>query len=179
MPSEMKIIMENWDRFVLDEEQGDSWITWRMLQDAIELVKAQKKGEEDAERRKKLLKLAGNSGFKLLMGFLGPVGAFIDVTKESAETISDMVKAYSQADDSKTKNNPFLDLFNLDDGFEDLIDDKLEDQFVEKMISDIPNHINRHPDQIIPDFDKVVQAWLPTLNLSGTTDNNVTKNNES
>jgi len=31
------------------------------------------------------------------------------------------------------------------------------------------------PDQIIPDFDKVIQTWLPTLNLSGTTDNNVTK----
>ena len=86
-----------------------------------------------------------------------------------------MVKVYSRADDSKTKSNPFLDLFNLDDGFEDLIDDKLEDQFVQKMLNDLPSHIEQNPDQIIPDFDKVIQAWLPTLNLSGTTDNNVTK----
>ena len=47
--------------------------------------------------------------------------------------------------------------------------------FVEKMLNDIPDHIQQNPDQIIPDFDKVIQAWLPTLNLSGTTDNNVTK----
>jgi hypothetical protein len=179
MPSEMKVIMESWDKFVLNEQQDDNWVTWRMLQDAIELVKAEKQGEETAERQKKLLTLAGKSGFKLLLGFLGPVGAMIDVATESVETISDMVKAYSKADDSKTKNNPFLDLFNLDDGFEDLIDDNLEDQFVEKMIGDIPDHIAKHPDQVIPDFDQVVQAWLPTLNLSGTTNNNVTKNNES
>ena len=73
------------------------------------------------------------------------------------------------------KQNPFLDLFNLDDGFEDLIDDNIEDQFVNKMLKDIPNHVKKYPDQVIPDFDKVIQAWLPTLNLSGTTNNNVAK----
>ena len=62
MPSEMKVIMERWDKFALNEQQDDNWVTWRMLQDAIELVKAEKQGEETAERQKKLLKLAGKSG---------------------------------------------------------------------------------------------------------------------
>ena len=94
---------------------------------------------------------------------------------ESKDVIGDMVKAYSRADDSKTKQNPFLDLFNLDDGFEDLIDDELEDQFVQKMLKDIPAHVETNPNQVIPDFDQVIQAWLPTLDLSGTKNNNVAK----
>lgn len=178
MPDEMKVIMERWDRFLILEQEQKNWVTWRMLVGAIELIKAQKEGEETAERQKQLLKIAGRSGTKLLLSLLGPVGAVIDSTIDSAEAIKDMVKTYSQEDDAKTKQNPFLDLFNLDDGFEDLIDDRIEDRFVEKMLDDIPSHIEKHPDQVIPDFDKVVQAWLPTLDLSGTTDNNVIKQKE-
>ena len=121
------------------------------------------------------MKLGGRSLLKLAASLTGPIGALIDIGVETTEVIGDMVKVYATADDSATKQNPFLDLFNLDDGFEELIDDKLEDQFVEKMLSDIPDHIQQNPDQIIPDFDGVIQAWLPTLNLGGTTDNNVTK----
>ena len=172
--SEMKMIMERWDNFILNEEQSN-FVTWRMLSDTIELIRAEKAGEETKERQQKLLKLGGRSLLKLAASLTGPIGALIDIGAETTEVIGDMVKVYATADDSTTKQNPFLDLFNLDDGFEELIDDKLEDQFVEKMLSDIPDHIQQNPDQIIPDFDKVIQTWLPTLNLSGTTDNNVTK----
>jgi hypothetical protein len=170
---EMKSIMENWQKFVIKEEQN--WVTWRMLSDAIDLIRDEKEGKETAERKQELAKLGGKSLLKLAASLTGPIGALVDIGMESAEIIGDMVKVYSTADDSKTKNNPFLDLFNLDDGFEDLIDDKLEDRFVEKMLADIPGHIENHADQPIPDFDQVIQAWLPTLNLSGTTNNNVAK----
>jgi len=172
--AEMKSILESWDKFVLSEEQSN-FVTWRMLGDTIELIRAEKEGQETAERKQKLLKLGGKSLLKLAASLTGPLGAMIDIGAETAEVIGDMVKTYSTADDSQTKANPFLDLFNLDDGFEDLIDDKLENRFVQKMLDDIPNHIAKNPDQVIPDFDKVIQAWLPTLDLSGTTDNNVTK----
>lgn len=175
MSNEMKVIMEHWDRFVLNEQETNNWATWRVLYDTIELVKAQKKGEETAERKKKLLKIAGRQGMKFALSFLGPLGAAIDSTTEAVDVINDMVKTYAQEDDSKTKTNPILDLFNLDDGFEDLIDDRIEDKFVEKMLNDLPNHIKNNPDQVIPDFDNVIRAWLPTLDLSGTTNNNVTK----
>ena len=172
--SEMGTIMERWDRFVIHEEPSN-FVTWRMLSDTIDFIKAEKAGEETRERQQKLLKLGGRSLLKLAASLTGPVGALVDIGAETVDVVRDMVKVYSRADDSKTKSNPFLDLFNLDDGFEDLIDDKLEDQFVQKMLNDLPSHIEQNPDQIIPDFDKVIQAWLPTLNLSGTTDNNVTK----
>ncbi len=172
--SEMKLIMENWQKFVISEDQG-GWVTWKMLSDAIDLIRSEKEGADTAERKKSLLKLGGKSLLKLAVSLTGPIGAMVEIGVESAEVIGDMVKVYSKADDSKTRNNPFLDLFNLDDGYEDLIDDKLEDDFVEKMLSDIPDHIRNHPDQIIPDFDRVIQTWLPSLDLSGTTNNNVTK----
>ena len=172
--SDMKTIMENWSGYLVKEEQSN-WVTWQMLADTIELIQAEKQGAETQTRKKKLLKLGGKSLLKLAASLTGPIGALVDIGMESTEVVADMVKAYSRADDSKTKQNPFLDLFNLDDGFEDLIDDKLEDRFVQKMLSDIPSHITKNPDQIIPDFDKVIQAWLPTLDLGGTTNNNVTK----
>ena len=172
--SEMKTIMKNWSGYIIKEEQSN-WVTWQMLGDTIELIQAEKQGAETKDRQKKLLKLGGKSLLKLAASLTGPIGAMIDIGMESTEVIGDMVKAYSRADDSKTEQNPFLDLFNLDDGFEDLIDDKLEDQFVQKMLKDIPSHIKTNPNQIIPDFDKVVQAWLPTLDLSGTKNNNVAK----
>ena len=166
--------MKRWDKFILHEEQSN-FVTWRMLSDTIELIRAEKAGEETREKQQKLLKLGGKSLIKLAASLTGPIGALIDIGAETTEVIGDMVKVYATADDTKTKQNPFLDLFNLDDGFEDLIDDKIENQFVEKMLDDIPNHIQKNPDQIIPDFDKVIQAWLPTLSLSGTTNNNVIK----
>lgn len=178
MSKDMKVIMERWDRFVVEEEKPSNWATWRVLHDTIELIKAQKRGEKTAERKKALLKMAGKQGAKFALSFLGPLGAAIDSSMEAIEVISDMVKTYAQADDSKTKQNPLLDLFNLDDGFEDLIDDNIEDKFIQKMIDEIPNHIKKHPDQVIPDFDKVMQAWLPKQNIGGTTDNNVIKQKE-
>jgi len=179
MSNEMKVIMERWDKFVVEEEKPSNWATWRVLHDTIELVKAQKKGEETVERKKALLKIAGKQGAKFALSFLGPLGAAIDSSMEAAEVIKDMVKTYAKEDDSKTKQNPLLDLFNLDDGFEDLIDDNIEDKFIQKMIDEIPAHIEKHPDQVIPDFDKVIQAWLPTIELGGTMDNNVIKQKET
>jgi len=172
--SEMKLIMESWNKFIVNEEQNN-WVTWRMLGDAIDLIAAEKKGEETKERQQKLLNLGGKSLIKLAASLTGPIGGLVAIGADSIDVIGDMVKTYSRADDSKTNQNPFLDLFNLDDGFQDLIDDNLEDRFVQKMMDDISGHIEQNPDQTIPDFDKVIQTWLPTLDLSGTTDNNVTK----
>ena len=172
--SEMKLIMESWNKFIVNEEQNN-WVTWRMLSDAIDLIAAEKKGEETKERQQKLLNLGGKSLLRLVGSLTGPVGGLVAIGADSLDVIKDMVKTYSRADDSKTNQNPFLDLFNIDDGFQDLIDDNLEDRFVQKMMDDISGHIEQSPDQTIPDFDKVIQTWLPTLDLSGTTDNNVTK----
>ena len=106
--SNMKLIMEKWQRYIIKEEQSN-WVTWQMLADTIELIQAEKQGVETQERQQKLLKLGGRSLLKLAASLTGPIGALVDIGMESKDVIGDMVKAYSRADDSKTKQNPFLD----------------------------------------------------------------------
>ena len=178
MSKDMKLIMERWDKFVIEEQQAPQ-ITWRQLSYLIDFVRDEKEGKDTEERKKQLLKIARGQGLKLGLSLIPGLGPLIQAGMDSAEVIQNMVKVYSTADDSRTKTNPFLDLFNLDDGFEDLIDDRLEDKFVEKMINDLPTHIQNNPDQVVPDFDNVIKAWLPTLDLSGTRGNNVTKQSQS
>ena len=173
--NDMRLIMEQWDSFLTTEQQSNGWVTWRMLEEVIDLIKAEEEGRDVEARKKKLMAAGGKSLLKLAISLTGPLAPLISAGIDSIEIVKDMVEAYTRADDTVTKQNPFLDLFNIDDGYQDLIDDKLEDDFVQKMLGDIPNHVTQHPDQVIPDFDQVMQAWLPTLNLSGTTDNNVTK----
>ena len=173
--NDMRLIMEQWDSFLTNEQQSNGWVTWRMFEEVVDLIKAEQEGRDVEARKKKLLSVGGKSLLKLAVSLTGPLAPLISAGVDSIDILKDMVGAYAQADDGTTKQNPFLDLFNIDDGYQDLIDDKLEDDFVEKMLADIPNHVSQHPDQVIPDFDQVIQAWLPTLNLSGTTNNNVTK----
>ena len=136
--SDMKLIMESWKGYLVENQQN--WVTWRMLSDTIELIRAEKNKEDTTERQKKLAKLGGKSLLKLAASLTGPIGALVDIGMDSLDVMRGMVKAYAQAPDSQTKKNPLLDLFNLDDGFEDLIDDDIEDQFVNKMLEDIPDH---------------------------------------
>ena len=44
--------------------------------------------------------------------------------------------------------------------------------------NEVQQEVEKNPDQLIPDFDEVVQAWLPKQNIGGTTDNNVIKQKE-
>jgi len=115
---------------------------------------------------------------KLALSFVDMGTSFIKPGIKATKLIGTMIAAYARAPDEKTSGNPILDLFNLDDGFEELIDDKLEDQFVSQMIARVQQEVEKNPDQLIPDFDEVVQAWLPKQNIGGTTDNNVIKQKE-
>ena len=95
--SDMKLIMESWKGYLTENEQN--WVTWRMLNDTIELIRAEKNKEDTRERQKKLAKLGGRALLKLAASLTGPVGALVDIGMESAEVIGDMVKTYAQAPD--------------------------------------------------------------------------------
>jgi|SRR5210317_1996259 len=184
MSSDMKAIMERWDRFiVIEEKQKNTFVTWAILEDALRIAIKAKENKEFADRIKKAL-LDGSievgnevteNTIKLALSFLDISTSLVKPGITAAKLIGSMVSAYARAPDQKTSGNPILDLFNLDDGFEELIDDKLEDQFVAQMIARVQQEVEKNPDQLIPDFDEVVQAWLPKQNLAGTTDNNVIK----
>ncbi len=82
---------------------------------------------------------------------------------------------YARQPDVETKDNPVLALFNLDDGFEELIDDKLEEAFVEHMMPKIEKMAQVAGDEPIEDMDKVVNMWLSRQELGKTTGNVVAK----
>jgi len=187
MSNEMKIIMERWDRFVVSEEKKkNTFVTWAILEDALRIAVKAKENKEFADKIKNALldgsieggsEIAENT-IKLALSFLDIGTSFVKPGITAAKLIGSMVSAYARAPDEKTSGNPILDLFNLDDGFQELIDDKLEDKFVAQMIARVQQEVEKNPDQLIPDFDEVVQAWLPKQNLAGTTDNNVIKQKE-
>ena len=180
--------MERWDRFViLEQKKKNTFVTWAILEDALKIAVKAKENREFAERIKKALLQGTYEGgsdvitektVELALSFVETGVSVVKPGITAAKLIGAMVSAYARAPDEKTSGNPILDLFNLDDGFEELIDDKIEDQFVAQMIARVQQEVEKNPNQLIPDFDEVVQAWLPKQNLAGTTDNNVIKQKE-
>lgn len=165
--SEMKMIMENWENFVTEsaeEQQAAQGITWGTLKNTIEAAKEFAAGEVTAERKKELLLILGGVGLTLAATLAtGGLGLALGIGAAAApigETVVKMFRMFVQQSDEKTKDNPVLALFNLDDGFEDLIDDKLEDAFINHMMPKIEKMANAAPDEPIEDMDKVVNLWL-------------------
>ncbi len=165
--SEMKVIMENWEGFITEleiEKKAAQGITWAQLKGAIEVADELATGKVTAERKKVLLGILGTVGLTLAATLAtGGLGAALGIAagaQSAAETITKMFRLFARESDEKTKDNPVLALFNLDDGFEDLIDDKLEDAFVNHMLPKIEKMADTAPNEPIEDMDKVVNLWL-------------------
>ena len=170
--SDMKLIMENWEGFITEleiERKAAQGVTWSTLKNSIEAAKEFAAGEVTAERKKELLKILGGVGFtlaaSLTTGPAAPVVAAVGAGGTIGAAVYKMFKMYAQADDTETADNPLLALFNLDDGFEDLIDDQLENAFIEHMLPRIEKMANAAPDEPIEDMDKVVNLWLASQKL--------------
>lgn len=182
--SEMKMIMENWESFVTEsaeEQQAAQGTTWLGLKNSIEAAKEMATGEVTAERKKELLKILGGVGFALAAtlatGGLAVAIAAVGTTASIGGTVAKMFRMYAQQPDVKTKDNPILALFNLDDGFEELIDDNLEDAFIANIMPKIEKMAQAAPDEPIEDMDKAVNLWLSKQKLGGTTGNVAAKIN--
>jgi hypothetical protein len=182
--SEMKLIMESWENFVTEtaaEEEAAQGTTWLGLKNSIEAAKEMAAGEVTAERKKELLKILGGVGFALAATLAtGPLAAAVAVVGTTATvggTVAKMFRLYAQQPDVETKDNPILALFNLDDGFEELIDDKLEDAFITNIMPKIEQMAQAAPDEPIEDMDKAVNLWLSEQDLGGSTGNIAAKTN--
>jgi hypothetical protein len=182
--SDMKLIMESWENFVTEtaeEEEAAQGTTWLSLKNSIEAAKEMAAGEITAERKAELLKILGSVGFALAATLAtGPLAAAMAAVGTSATVggaVAKMFRMYAQQPDVETKDNPVLALFNLDDGFEELIDDKLEDAFVKHIMPKIEKMAQAAPDEPIEDMDKAVNLWLSKQDLGGSTGNIAAKTN--
>jgi len=186
--SKMKLIMENWRNFEINEgwkEEAASQdkeekasqsreqmkagkLTWRQLDQALKIAQAVKAGKLSRERQKQLAKDLGSDVMDIVASFVPVIGGLV-AAKNIVNRVRGIYKTYGQEEDEVTKANPVLDAFNLDDGLQKLVDDGLEKEFMEKMFKDVETQIKTNPDAPIPDIDIMIKKFVNNKNLFGKT----------
>jgi len=186
--SKMKLIMENWRNFEINEgwkeeaasqdkeekasqsrEQMKSGkLTWRQLDQTLKIAQAVKAGELSREKQKQMAKDLGSDAMDMVALFVPVVGGLV-AAKNVVNRVRGIYKTYGQEEDEVTKANPVLDAFNLDDGLQKLVDDGLEKEFMEKMFKDVETQIKTNPDAPIPDIDIMIKKFINNKNLFGKT----------
>ena len=166
--SDMKFIMENWDAFLSESESEERTITWGQLKAAIDVAAEAAQGKLTDQRKVELLKILGQETLDLALSFGGPIMQLVKSGAKAGKVMWNMFKLSAQQPDAQTANNPVLALFNLDDGYQDLIDDKLEDQFIKYIIPQIEAAAEKTPDALIDDMDVVIAGWLAKQPLGDT-----------
>lgn len=175
--TDMKLLHERWNAYLNEQDEPpDGGMTWQELAMAIEGARLARAGELDKKREKKLAQTLGKSALGL-MGLLA--GGLPGIALGAASTVADVAgglfRTYVQQDDEKTPDNPFLHAFNLSDGFQELIDDELEDAFISDMIPRVERLAVEQPAEKVPNMDKIIQDWLAQKSIGGTKGNSVTK----
>jgi hypothetical protein len=170
----MKLLFENWRKYL--NEESPRQVTYGQLADALQLAIVAKQENASKERLKQLGLKFGSTATNLALSFMGPLGGLIGAMKDGAEGVGDLVKVYMDAPDAKTRDNTVLGQLNLDDSFEDLVDDRLENKFeawVIEMVRELADDPTKR-DQPVADMDLVLQRWLKRPQLSGLPDANRT-----
>jgi hypothetical protein len=185
--SDMKLIMENWRNFQLNEISGDEPVTYGLLQSILKLMTGIKQGltgdalasasgifnfvaggdatdivkavagfvTEGEEKEKFLLSEEPVTISMVLLGFkaLGAISTGAKLVGLGKKLFN---KLKGEPTD-KTDKLPFLDLFNLDPKYSEIIDDRIEEEFLKWWLSQMDTK---------PDDDEVDAADLDVnLNL--------------
>ena len=185
--SDMKLIMENWRNFQLNEISGDEPVTYGLLKSILKLMTGIKQGltgdalasasgifnfvaggdatdivkavagfvSEGEEKEKFLLSEEPVTISMVLLGFkaLGAISTGAKLVGLGKKLFN---KLKGEPTD-KTDKLPFLDLFNLDPKYSEIIDDRIEEEFLKWWLSQMDTK---------PDDDEVDAADLDVnLNL--------------
>ena len=125
--SDMKVLMENWRGY---QEEIITEDTWGELKKVLDTVLLAKKGSEVAGIASRLL--GGNA----IVDFIRAAGG-----------IKGLIKNVGKLPDQKTDKFPFLDMFNVDDEYSKLIDDRVENTLLNRL-SDLIS--KQSPNEQIP-----------------------------
>lgn len=134
--SDMKVLMENWRGYQKEVIAED---TWGDLKTVLNSVLTAKKGSDVAGIASRLL---GGS-------------AVIDFIRAAGD-ITGLVKNIGKMPDKQTDKFPFLDMFNIDDEYSKLIDDRTENVLLNRL-SDLIS--KQPPDEQIPEGWNI-NDWL-------------------
>lgn len=193
MSKDMKLIMERWDKFVVEEAIGDkikqglanasSTIAAGfgkmddfMQQDYCEKkYPAELKGKEDIETWGDLLALlkcgveykGRKEVLNILASFVPGVSAAKDALEKANDISTAILRMYQVDDDARPSGN--MGKLDMDDNVSQMIDDKIEKQFIIDLIKLIQNQGNL--EQQIPDnwnITAALQTFLTDKNKGRT-----------
>jgi len=122
------------------------------LKKALQAARGQKvKNVADAYAKK-----AGFLGLKAALGLI-PGGGTLATAIEAGAEIKDVIDTVRSIDPKAKKNSPLWDILSIDPNIADVVDAKVEDDF----IKDYAQGVERLPDDSpIPDADVAFSTWL-------------------
>ena len=141
MSDNMKLIMENWDRFLLQEAPLET------VGDLKKMIRTHRAVETGKEIGKKAAEMA----IEQIPG-VNNVFAIWKGAKEAKEMVA---KLYGS--DDQLKSNTGLDKLNVDDDVSKIVDDPIEVAFINDLLKTIDGMDDSAP---IPDVNDEIQIYL-------------------
>ncbi len=159
--SDMKLIMENWRGYREEPSALNEAVTVDTLKQLVSHIIQIKKGIEAGD-------LAADAGGKMLTAFvntitLGAAGTAKGVLDGavSAAKLAPLAKA-GRLPDKDTEKAPFLDVFNISDEYSKILDDRLENAFVNHLAAELDAGNLDGEDLATWDVNKYLEDWLKT-----------------
>jgi len=173
----MKLILEKWDSYLREVtiEKKQAPMTWAQLDLITKAAALKAQGKLDKEHEGKLMTQLADVGAELVAALIQDMVPFASTAKTVGVAIGKLWGAYAQEPDKVTADNPVLAAFNLSDGFQELIDDRLEAEFIKEKMPEIEQMAQSAPNTPIPNMDEVIKQWLADRKIGGSTGNTVNR----
>ena len=159
-----KLLQETVERDLLVEEKVKTWEDFKQVM-AV------------AIKSKELEKLAGSGeavgkAAKNLLGLLPGVGTVKSAFELGGQVkdLADVVGIAGDLKDKQAEKSEMLSYFNIDDGYSELVDDRVEDEFLKWL----PTYIAGKTGTIDPEMDNVNDVFEAFLKQRGNFDETVT-----
>ena len=157
--SDMKLIMENWRDYQHKPSTLNENVTIedfkKLVNGVIRLKKGVESGEITADVGGKILSVAIDT---LTAGQAGNVKKIWDVVM-SAKNLAPLVKS-ARLPDTETDNSPFLDVFNVSDEYSKILDDRIENAFINHLADQLEAGALDDIDIQTWDVNAYLEDWL-------------------
>jgi hypothetical protein len=161
--------MENWQNY-LAEAETDVAVTSRDLRAAVEAIQLSQDRTEQMEKLKKMGGLAARIGLGLLTAGLSET---VQAAADVGEAISDIYGTITDPaaiNSGKFKNQPWVQLLGVDEGFSKIIVDNIETEFLKSYINKFTSELvmKVSPDNPLPNFTHSFAKWLNKQKLKSS-----------
>ena len=157
--SDMKLIMENWRGYQNKPSTLNENVTIedfkKLVNGVIRLKKGVESGEITADVGGKILSVAIDT---LTAGQSGHVKKIWDVVM-SAKSLAPLVKS-ARLPDTETDNSPLLDVFNVSDEYSKILDDRIENAFINHLADQLEAGALDDIDIQTWDVNAYLEDWL-------------------